>query len=112
MGVPRPFKNGLVYWGVLAANSRLRAEVVPGGRKHPEGGGRACRRIPFQELSVRTLGVDPLRCACGEPYVLLAEIRDAVVVRALLASLHLPTEPLPITQARPPPVDDAFDWAA
>ena len=110
--VQRPFKNGYVFWGVLAANSSLRAEVVPGGRKHPEGGGRACRRIPFQELAIRTLGVDPLRCACGETYVLLAEIRDPVVVRAILASLNLPTDPLPITRARPPPDEDVFDWAA
>jgi hypothetical protein len=97
---------------VLSANSGLRADVVPGGRKHADGGGRACRRIPFQELAIRTIGVGPLRCPCGEEYELLAETRDPVVVRAILTSLHLPTEPLPITRARPPPDEDVFDWAA
>ena len=110
--VPRPFKNGLVYWGVLAGNASLRAKVVPSGRRPADGAGRACTRIPWRDLSIRTVGVDPLRCPCGEEYEPLAEIRDPVVVRAILASLHLRTEPLPITRARPPPDDDALDWAA
>ena len=69
MGVPRPFKNGIVYFGCLAGNASLRAEIVPGGRRHPQGGGRACERIPWRELSQRTLGVDPVRCPCGEEYL-------------------------------------------
>jgi len=110
--VPRPFKNGIVYFGCLAGNASLRAEIVPGGRRHPQGGGRACKRIPWRDLSIRTLGVDPLLCGCGERYELIAEIHDRVVIRAILASMNLPTDPLPIRPARPPPDEDAFDWAA
>jgi len=90
----------------------LRAEIVPGGRHHLQGGGRACRRTPWRELSLRTIGVDPLQCRCGERYELIAEIHDRVVIRAILASMNLPTDPLPIRKVRPPPNDDAFDWAA
>jgi len=64
------------------------------------------------QYEARWLGVDPLRCACGEEYELIAEIHDRVVIRAILASMNLPTDPLPIRQARPPPDDDALDWAA
>lgn len=110
--VPRPFENGLVYFGVFAGNAGLRAAVVPGGRHHADGGGRASRRT-WPELLHRVFGVgDVLQCECGGRYELIAEIHDRDVIRAILQSMNLPPDPLPITQARPPPDDDAFDWAA
>jgi len=121
--IPRPFENGLVYWrlpkvtwafgsGILAANARLRADVVPGGREQGRSKPRTGPRIPWADLMYRALGIDVRRCDCGGKFELIAEIHDPDVIRAILASMGLPTDPLPVTQPRPPPDDDELDWAA
>jgi hypothetical protein len=109
--VPRPFKNGLVYFGVFSGNADLRAAVVPGGRQHECGGGKDRGRIPWADLLLRAFGIDVRQCDCGARFELIAEIHDPEVIRAILASMGLPVDPLPITPARPPP-DNAWDWAA
>jgi len=58
------------------------------------------------------MGIDVRRCECGGTFHLIAEVHDPDVIRAILASMGLPTEPLPVTPARPPPDDDELDWAA
>jgi len=110
--IPRPFENGLVYFGVLAANAKLRAEVVPGGREHVRSNPGTLTRIPWADLIYRAFGLDVRRCDCGGRFELIAEIHDPDVIRAILASMGLPTEPLHVTPARPPPDDDELDWAA
>jgi len=110
--IPRPFENGLVYFGVLAANAKLRAEVVPGGREHVRSSPGTLTRIPWADLLYRAMGIDVRRCECGGTFHLIAEVHDADVIRAILASMGLPTAPLPVTSARPPPDDDELDWAA
>jgi hypothetical protein len=109
--VPRPFKNGLVYFGVFSGHAGLRPAVVPGGRDHPQGGGRKSRRVAWDQLLFRAFGIQVRRCPCGATFELIAEIHTRAAIRAILTSLGLPAEPLPITRPRPPP-DDDLEWAA
>jgi len=60
----------------------------------------------------RAFGIDVRRCDCGGRFELIAEIHDPDAIRAILTSMALPPDPLPVTPARPPPEDDEFDWAA
>ena len=99
--VSRPFENGLVYFGVLAGNAKLRAAVVPGGREHGKRTGKRQGRIPWADLIYRAFGIDVRRCDCGGTFHLIAEIHDPEVIVAVLSSMGLRTEPLPITPAAP-----------
>ena len=111
--VPRPQCNGRIYYGVLAAHHGWRAAIVPSCRT-PQGLGRTRkgRRLGWEQLLFRVLGVHGMTCDCGAPLRAVADIDDPDVVRAILSSMQLPTDPLPISPARPPPDDDALDWAA
>jgi len=114
----------VTYHGVLAPASALRAAIVPrpaataaahrsaGAGHHPGGVGqregsppsRACGRHPWAELLKRVFAVDALRCpGCGGRRTILAAITQGEVIRAILAALHLPTEPPAVHPARGPP---------
>ena len=88
-------------WSNAASPARARSQIsIVAGRPMPTPPAGDTRRK-----------ADRVSEHDGEPLA-DPEIRDPAVVRAILASLNLPTEPLPITRARPPPDEDAFDWAA
>jgi len=116
--VPPPRAHLVTYHGVLAPASSLRPAIVPagrqrGGKTRPARRGSTaprCGRHPWAELMRRVFGLDVLRCpSCGGRRRILAAITEARVVRAILASLGLPTEAEALPPARGPP--ELFDGA-
>jgi hypothetical protein len=61
-------------------------------------------RIDWAELLKRVQDVDALACPCGGRLKFIALILEEDPARAILESLHLPSEPPPIARARSP------DW--
>jgi len=61
-------------------------------------------RIDWAELLKRVHDVDALACPCGGRLKFIALILEEDPARAILESLHLPSEPPPIARARSP------DW--
>jgi hypothetical protein len=117
--VPPPRAHLLTYHGVLAPAAALRAAIVPGppaSRKRRQAcatastNSRSCGRHPWAELIKRVFLVDVLRCPrCGGRRKILAAITDGRVIRAILTSLGLPSEPPAVHPARGPP--DELLWA-
>jgi hypothetical protein len=63
----------------------------------------AAPRVDWATLLRRTFDVDVLRCSsCGGRLRVLGEVTDAAMVRLVLESLGLPTEPPPVARARDP----------
>jgi len=113
--VPPPHKNERLYYGVLAGHHAWRQDVVPACRT-PKGPGRTRRgrRLPWDQLVYRVFGADALACECGGTFRAIAEIHDPEVAKVVLDALGLPSTPLPIAPARPPPAPTEEDlaWAA
>jgi hypothetical protein len=126
--VPRPHKNLTVYGGVLAPNAKLRSQVVAYGMaatapiSEADGCGRVTPTNPgptdkprrpnytWAELMRRTFAIDVLACQhCGGRLKLLAAVMSPKAVRAILASLGLPSDAPERRPARAPP--EQFDWA-
>ena len=133
--VPRPHKNLTIYSGVLAPNAKLRSKVVaygsaaepaqlpalpttqpsvaapPDPAEPPQPAAK--RRRPnysWAELMRRSFAIDVLQCErCGGRLKLLAAVMSPTAVRAILASLGLPTEAPELRPARAPP--EQFDAA-
>jgi len=112
--VPPPRAHLVTYRGVLAPAAALRAEIVPHGPRRAAAGRRsstssaasayACGRHPWAELMKRVFGLDVLRCpSCGGRRKILAAITQGAVIRAILTSLGLPTDPPAAHPARGPP---------
>jgi len=127
--VPRPNKNLVIYSGVLAPNAKLRSKVVTYGsspepvqppavpeaermadppRASQSQGTTAAKRsrpnYAWADLMRRSFGVDVLECPrCGGRLKLLAAVMSPSAVRAILASLRLPTEAPDLRPARAPP---------
>ena len=53
-------------------------------------------------------------CACGEPLRAIADIDDPETIKAILDAEGLPSTPLPVAPARPPPlsIEEDSSWAA
>ena len=111
--IPRPHANLVRYFGVFAPASKFRRRVVPPGPPAeidpdpkadlPE---RRSRYIAWAVLLRRVFGPTawPLDCpACGGTMLILAAIRDAAAIHAILSHLGLPTTPPPLAPARGPP---------
>lgn len=126
--VPRPHKNLIIYSGVLAPNAKLRAKVVVYGAAHdapaadgedaaacahatePESSAGARPNYSWAELMRRAFEIDVLRCThCGGRRRMLAAVMNPVAVRAILASLGLPTEVPELLPARASP--EPLEWA-
>ena len=102
---PRPETNLLICHGLLAARARWRARVVAYGRVAPEPtalapplvagaeGTKAKTGSPawtWAALMHRAFALDVLACAnCGGRLRLIATLHDPVVIRKLLAHLHM-----------------------
>jgi hypothetical protein len=117
--VPPPRAHLLTYHGVLAPAAAMRVAIVPAGRggdntrRSCAAAGaaptRPCGRHPWADLLKRVFLVDVLRCPrCGGRRRILTAITEGRVVRAILASLGLPTEPALVHPARGPP--DEWLW--
>jgi hypothetical protein len=124
--IPRPHKNLVVYHGVLAARSKLRARVVAYGRPGPvpepaadPAATPSPRRARHHDrewaaLMRRAFDLDILACPrCGGKLKLLACITQPALIRAILRHLALPADAPEPSRARAPPsadlVDDAHD---
>jgi hypothetical protein len=123
--IPRPRAHLVTYYGVFAPAASARDRVVPAPpaehlvEKSPRCEPRAATKADAQppelvakprkpyswaELLRRVYRVEALVCdRCGGPRRLLAAIFERDAIRKLLAHLGLPTEPLTIQAARPPP---------
>ncbi len=131
--IPRPRKNTLIYHGVLAANAKLRPEVVacaargrrsepppqPKTASHPASvpdaqvashhapqtvRKQAQRHKSWAELMRRAFGIDVLECPnCFGRLRLIATIEAPAAVTAILTHLGLPTNVPQLTPARAPP---------
>jgi hypothetical protein len=117
--VPPPRVNLVGYHGVLAPNASMRREIVPaaGGRtprkvrpqencapRIESGPPEEGRRYSWAELLRRTFKIDILRCpACGGRRIGIAVITQREVIRKILVSMGLPTEPPAVHRDRPPP---------
>jgi hypothetical protein len=109
--VPRPRKNQVTYYGVLAANASWRAEVVPRPRterahrhrtlsRESEDRPASSRWIAWATLLKRIFDVDGFRCnGCGGPMRLRAMIEDPPLATRIIEALEgaaraPPPEPL------------------
>ena len=129
--VPHPREHMVTYHGVLASAASWRDMIVPAPDEsddepptiwHPEPRAPAATPSPvaprpapephrsephryrWSELLRRVFEIDVLHCDhCGGRRELIALITHPVVVRRILRHLELPSEPLPIAPARPPP---------
>ncbi len=106
--VPRPRKNTLLYFGVLAGNARGRRELVP----KPTRNATRQQDSSWAALMKHSFGIDPLSCrSCKGRMALVAVIHDRKEVRRLLQNLRIWSDPLPVHPARGPPDDvDSFDF--
>jgi len=77
---------------------------------------RTRRPHPQHEVQydARSFGADALACECGGTFRPISEIHDPEVAQAILEALGLPSTPLPIAPARPPPAptEEELAWAA
>jgi hypothetical protein len=133
-GVPPKRMNMVRYHGLFAPNAKLREAVValvppvqseldskvekPASKADGEGDKKEEKtspkggvyRRPWHELIKRVWDLDILACAlCGGRMNQISHIEDPAVIAKILGHLGLPTEPLPLAQARAPPQLD-FGW--
>lgn len=119
--VARPGQNLVLYHGVLAANAKDRAAIVPGGqarevRQETIEDGRLVppslpplppmprqngRYLEWAALMLRVFQIDPLRCPCGGRLRLVAMVMDGAGAERYLRGTGLATD---AERARPPPV--------
>jgi len=113
--VPRPHGNSRIYYGVLASHHAWRNQIVPACRT-PKGLGRTRkgRRLGWDQLLFRVFGIFGMVCDCGAPLRAIADIDEPEAIKAILDAEGLPSTPLPVAPARPPPVSIEEDavWAA
>ena len=106
--VPRPRKNTLVYFGVLAAHANGRTGIVP----CPAPERRTRPDASWAALMKHSFGLDVLKCPrCDGWLQLVAVLHDREEVRRLLEHLYLWSEPKPLHPARgPPDAHQTFDF--
>ena len=99
--MPRPRVNTTLYHGVLSAHSKLRALVVP---RRPPTAVTSSRNVAWSDLMRHAFGLEVLSCRdCAGRLRFVAVVMKPTEIRRILANLGLPTDPLPIRPARPPP---------
>ena len=120
--VPPPRANAVRYHGVLAPNSKLRAEVVvcSGGdrtrdrcgerRKRDDGDGEEDQqdpgRIDWATLLKRSMDLDGLKCPrCPGTMKVIASIEDEEAAAKILAAMGIPSDLRVTEPSRAPPVD-------
>ena len=108
--VPPPRAHTTRYHGLLAPNSKLRAQVVPAEStgNTPSGerkkSGSTKYRLTWAALLARVFQIDVSVCpACGHKMRIIAFITDPASIRRYLEGEGLPTEAPPIAPARSPP---------
>ena len=98
--VPRPRANTTIYAGVLAANAKDRADIVP----QPKHGRSRAEHASWAALMKHSFGLDVLSCrACSGRMRFVTVLLAPAQVRRLLAHLRCFGDPLPVSPARGPP---------
>ena len=88
--IPPPRANLLRYHGVLAANSKIRRQIIPEIQEKKEGE-TSPNKKKWAELLKRSFAIDILKCsACGGKMRVIATIKDPAVIRKILGHLDLP----------------------
>ena len=100
------------YWGVIAPNSKMRKEVIPGKtraeikkekeksaeQKDPE---RKPNKGSWSKLLSKVFGMDISKCReCGGEMRVIASMVRVDVIKKILAHLGLSPQPPPIAPAR------------
>jgi hypothetical protein len=126
--IPPAYANLTRFHGVFAPTSRLRPRVVPpppetkpapspspSTPQYPAPPSkpplpRSAYRLDWAALLKRVFAVDVMQCArCAGPMRVIAFIEDRSIVKAILAHLGLPADPLPTARAQSPPTADLFE---
>ena len=118
--IPRPKTNLIVYHGALASRAQDREKIVAYGRPEPlsdidldlepqlfgdeEDPDRVTRRYyTWSELMLRVWGVDVLECPrCSGRLRFINNVKELLVISAILASIGLNPPPPPRPQRRGP----------
>jgi hypothetical protein len=114
--IPPPMKHAIRFHGVFAPNSPWRPQVVP-APPAPEAPAVAPKkplplpsRIPWAELFRRVFKEDVLQCArCGGRMEVISFLTEPAPIKAILASVGLPSTGPPRSPPRRP--DSYFDAA-
>lgn len=111
--VPQPRFHTVRYHGVFAPHSKVRGKIVLGSLKpkteatdtKPEPGEDEHKaKMTWARLLHRVFNIDVTVCQhCAGEIKVLAAIMERSVIEKILSHMGLPTEPPPITPARPPP---------
>ena len=104
--VPKKREHTVLYRGVLAGHSKLRAKAVP----REEGIPRP-KNQTWCTLMRHGLGVDVLACPCGHAMLLVAVIFEKKSLARMLAHHGLDARVMPTQPARAPPQID-LDFGA
>ncbi len=129
--VPPPRVHLVRFHGLFAPNAKLRAKVVPAGKKVPKRCAASATttttpspeatrdrpsprdgssRIDWAALLRRIFKIDVLACGrCGGRMKVIAVIEEQPVIEKILGHLRLPHVPLPTAPARG---QRAFDFFA
>jgi len=97
--VPRPRLNLIRFHGVLAPNAKLRAEIIPDGKKSSPSDANddaqylpASVRISWARLLKRVFDIDIEQCPhCGGTLKIIAAILESSAITKILDHLGLPT---------------------
>ena len=97
--VPMPRLNLIRFHGVLAPNAKLRAEIIPDGKKSKPTAANddvphspASVRISWTRLLKQVFDIDIERCPhCGGKLKIIAAILESSAITKILDHLGLPT---------------------
>jgi len=107
--VPPPRIHLIRFFGVLAPNSKIRAEIVPKKKEEPEetceinkkDKPRKSRRYKWAELLARTFDIDTKHCNdCGGEMKIIAAIMETKAIKKILTHLKLPHKPPDLAPSR------------
>ena len=112
--VPRPRLNLIRFHGVLAPNAKLRAEIIPDGKKSNSSDANddaqyppVSVRISWARLLKRVFDIDIEQCPhCGGTLKIIAAILESSAITKILDHLGLPVRALPRTPAQ---IHDLFE---
>ncbi|MDP1786318.1 MAG: transposase [Nitrosomonas sp.] len=106
--VPRPRLNLIRFHGVLAPNAKLRAEIIPDGKKSKPSDANddaphsaASVRISWARLLKRVFDIDIEQCPhCGGALKIIAAILERAAITKILDHLGLPARAPPRAPAQ------------